>query len=160
MSDIKRSKVLSYGEFQGSIEVSLEDNCLFGRILHIDDVVTYEADSPQELEKSFRDAVDEYISFCNDNGLSTCKPYKGVFNVRVSPDMHKKAASLARKQGISLNELVNQALIAKINKESKAADTVIHNHNHEYFITVKEQDTYDLEDVSRWLEKPKLSLVQ
>jgi predicted HicB family RNase H-like nuclease len=157
----KSRSVLSYGEFQGSADISVEDNCLFGRILHIDDVVTYEADSPQELEEAFKTAVDDYLAFCKEEGHNPCKPYKGVFNVRVSPDLHKKIAFLAKKRGMSLNEMVNEALSEKINTESKTAGPVIH--NHKYFITLNEQEAYDLEETPQWLEKlqkPKLSLVQ
>lgn len=157
----KLLNVLCYGEFQGSAEISVEDNCLFGRILHIDDVVTYEASSPQKLEEAFKAAVDDYLDFCKEHGYSPCRPYKGVFNVRVSPDLHKKVASVAKTRGVSLNEIVKEALTEKINTQSKAVGAVIH--NHKYFINLKEQDNYDLEDTSKWLEKfqtPKLPMVQ
>jgi predicted HicB family RNase H-like nuclease len=153
----KASKLLSYGEFQGSAEISIEDNCLFGQVLHIDDLITYEANSPQELEEAFKGAIEEYLLFCNEEGHAPCRPYKGVFNVRVSPDLHRKAAFLAKNRNASLNEIVNEALTEKINAAGKTATQVIHNHR--YFITLKEQEAYNLEDATGWpegVQKPAL----
>ncbi|MBA2659313.1 MAG: type II toxin-antitoxin system HicB family antitoxin [Nitrosospira sp.] len=157
----KYRSLLSYGDFQGSADISVEDDCLFGRILHIDDVVTYEANSPQELEKSFKAAVDDYLDFCKEQGHNPCKPYKGGFNVRVSPDLHKKLAYMAKKKDMSLNEIVNEALAEKVDAESRVAGPVIHHHNH--FVTVNNHGSYDSEEGAAWSEKaqkPKLSMLQ
>ena len=48
----------------GSIEISLEDNCLHGKILNIADLITYEAETLGELKAAFHSATDEYIAFC------------------------------------------------------------------------------------------------
>ncbi len=158
----KFRELLSYNEFQGSAEISVEDNCLFGRILHINDVVTYEADSPKELEKSFRAAVDDYIEFCKEQGHQPCKPYKGVFNVRVDPALHKKLAFLARRKDVSLNEIVNEALSEKVEAESRVTGPVIHNHSHVVNI-ISNHDSYDVEEGAAWSEKsqkPNLGFIQ
>ena len=39
--------------------------------------------------------------------------YSGKFTVRVAPHVHQVAAELARKQGISLNQYVNDAIVAQ-----------------------------------------------
>lgn len=62
-------KILSFGAFKGSIETSMEDNCLYGRILGIRDVVTYEANTPQELKLQFQRAVIEYFEITNKEDL-------------------------------------------------------------------------------------------
>ena len=53
-------KALVHRGYAGSIEISLEDRCLHGRLLYVDDLITYEAESVPELEAAFRDAVDRY----------------------------------------------------------------------------------------------------
>jgi hypothetical protein len=45
-------KTFSYKGFCGSKEISLEDDCLFGKILFVNDLVTYEAESPSALKKA------------------------------------------------------------------------------------------------------------
>jgi predicted HicB family RNase H-like nuclease len=74
---------MEYKGYQGSIEVSLEDNVLHGKILHIVDLVTFEAQTPDGLRQAFEGEVDEYLTFCEEEGVAPDKPFKGTFNVRV-----------------------------------------------------------------------------
>ncbi|PUB23749.1 MULTISPECIES: hypothetical protein [Pseudomonas] len=53
---------LKYKGHTGSIETSVEDNCLFGRLLNIDSLVSYEGQTEEELEAAFRQAVDDLLS--------------------------------------------------------------------------------------------------
>ncbi len=55
-----------YKEYKGSIQYSDEDNVFHGSIRDIEDVITYEGKSIQELETEFKISVDEYLSFCNE----------------------------------------------------------------------------------------------
>ena len=48
----------------GSIEYSEEDKCLHGKILGIDDLVTFEGESISQLEQEFQEAVEEYLDIC------------------------------------------------------------------------------------------------
>lgn len=52
---------LQYKGFSGSIEKDEERNVWRGRILSVDDLVTYEADLHEQIESEFRTAVDDYI---------------------------------------------------------------------------------------------------
>lgn len=119
---------LTHKGFTGSYEVSLEDECLFGRILFIDDIVTYEGQTTGELVSSFRSAVDRYLAHCKTTGKVANKPYSGSFNVRVGSDIHRKAVIEASSCGLTLNELVVEALEVRVN--GKQATQVEHNHRH------------------------------
>lgn len=57
---------LEYKNYIGSVEFSSEDNCYYGKLLGIKDLVTYEAPTKIELQKEFQDAVDDYLDFCNE----------------------------------------------------------------------------------------------
>jgi len=61
---------LNYNGYFGSVEVSIEDDCLHGKLLFISDLVTYEAFSPVELEREFRRAVDHYLQKCRQENIS------------------------------------------------------------------------------------------
>ena len=63
-------RTLSYNGYCGSVEVSIEDDCLHGKILFISDLVTYEASSPGELAREFRSAVDHYLQKCQQENVS------------------------------------------------------------------------------------------
>ena len=103
-------EILRYKEFEGSAELDMARNVCRGKILHIDDVVTYESKSVGGLEKQFEDAVDDYIETCKQIGKSAQKPCRGQFNVRVGPELHREAVRRSVREKISLNEVVCRAL--------------------------------------------------
>ena len=109
------SNLFKYCEFLGTVQYSAEDEVFYGKILGVDDLVTFEGSSVRELKKAFKDAVDDYINACNMIGKSAQKSYKGTFNVRMPIELHKKAAAVAEERGISLNELVKLGLEKIIN---------------------------------------------
>jgi len=55
-------KLLRYKGYYGSVEVSTEDNCLFGKLEFINPLVNYEGESVRELESSFKAAVNDYLA--------------------------------------------------------------------------------------------------
>ncbi|HED4459935.1 type II toxin-antitoxin system HicB family antitoxin [Pasteurella multocida] len=116
--------VLEYKEFIGSVDFSLEDNILFGTILYINGLITYEANTLEELKIEFEAAVDDYIEFCQKQGLDAYKSFNGKFSVRVSPDLHKKASLLATKRGLTLNSFVCQAIENEVLSSERETSTV------------------------------------
>ena len=114
----KKPNLLHYKGYDGSVEVSLEDGCLHGKLLHIRSLVTYESDDVAGLKRAFEESVDDYLETCEEMGWEPHKPYKGVFNVRISKEEHRAAAISAFRQGYaSLNEFVREAIQEKIQRE-------------------------------------------
>jgi len=109
---------LSYKGYEGTIEPSLEDDLLYGKIAFIRDLVTYEAKTVQELEAEFKVSVDEYLDDCKEVGKDPDKPFKGVFNVRTGPDLHRSAVMAAKGQ--SLNAFVCDAIREKVERNKGA----------------------------------------
>lgn len=120
-------KSFSYNGYTGSIEVSVEDECLHGRIQFIDDMITYEGSSLPELKRSFEEAVDRYIEHCKETGNPPNKPYSGTFNIRTSPEIHRAVALAAFEAGFSLNEWVGTALKQALNCTIQKVE---HHHQH------------------------------
>jgi predicted HicB family RNase H-like nuclease len=102
--------ILKYKDFIGSVHYSTEDELFFGRLEGIDDLITFEGKCVEELKKSFREAINDYLEICKSTGKSPQKSYKGSFNIRINPDLHKKAANKSVELGISLNQLVEKAI--------------------------------------------------
>lgn len=119
-------KVMNHLGYQGSIAVSLEDNVLYGSILNINDLVSYESENPEGLKLAFEEAVEEYLEFCKRKGVSPNKPVSGSFNVRVGQDLHKRSVQFAAKKAITLNELVKSAIFNYLECDGKE----IHHHFH------------------------------
>ena len=108
------ANTIEYNGYIGSIEYSPEDKCFFGKLEMIDDLVTFEAITAEELETNFHNAVDEYMHTCKELGREPQKTYKGVFNVRIDPQLHKKIYQEALKAGLSLNAFVQQTLSKEV----------------------------------------------
>lgn len=107
-------KFFSYNGYEGTAEIDLESQICRGKILFIDDLVTYQADSPKNLEIAFQEAVDDYLDTCATLGREPLKPLKGLFNVRVPPEIHKALVLKAIVEEVTLNEVVVRALTAYV----------------------------------------------
>ena len=102
--------MLAHKGYNGSIETSVEDNVLHGKVLCINDLVTYEATTLAELKKEFIAAVDDYLETCKQHKVEPNKPMTGQFNVRVGETLHKQATIYSLKSNTSLNNVVVEAL--------------------------------------------------
>jgi DNA end-binding protein Ku len=104
--------VLRYKDYQGGVE--FDKGSLIVRVLHIDDLITTEIDNASEAQAAFVELVDDYIASCVALGKQPCKPFKGSFNIRISSNLHKKAAFAAIEEGETLNSFVESAIEAKL----------------------------------------------
>jgi predicted HicB family RNase H-like nuclease len=102
--------ILRYKNFIGSVHFSAEDECFFGKIEGVDDLVTFEGRDVDELKRSFREACEDYFRLCRQAGKPLQKSYKGSFNVRLTAELHQKAVRKSSLLGISLNQLVQRAV--------------------------------------------------
>lgn len=102
--------ILRYKGFIGSVRFSAADDCFFGKLEGIDDLVTFEGQDVQSLKRAFQEASDDYIELCRSMGKPLQKSYRGSFNIRITPELHKKAAQKSLILGISLNQLVQKAI--------------------------------------------------
>ena len=106
--------LLKYKDYEGTADLDMTRRVCRGRILFIDDVVTYEAASPEFLQQEFEAAVDDYLQTCVRVGKEPQRPFRGLFNVRVPAPLHRSAALRATRDGISLNEVVVSALTSHL----------------------------------------------
>ena len=111
-------KHLEYKSYTGSIEYSKEDDLLYGKVLGITGLISYEGKTGKELEIDFKEAIDSYLIDCKNDGLAPEKPFKGSFNVRIPAELHQKAALLAMEDKMSLNNFVAESIRERIFKES------------------------------------------
>ena len=108
------SNIMEYKNYVGSVELSEEDELLYGKLLGIRALVSYEGNTVQELIENFHSAVDDYLELCADEEKEPERPYKGSFNVRTAPETHRQAAIYAINHGISLNSFVEECIKAKL----------------------------------------------
>lgn len=104
------SNMLAYKGYNGTVEYSQSDNILFGKVLGIKGLISYEGISIESLQQDFKDAIDDYLEMCAENNEEPQKPYKGSFNVRISPELHRELAIYAESHGQTLNSAVEEAI--------------------------------------------------
>ncbi|AGX88414.1 type II toxin-antitoxin system HicB family antitoxin [Candidatus Symbiobacter mobilis] len=115
---------LKYKDYEGTAEIDMSRHVCHGRILFIDDLVTYQASDPNGLQAEFEAAVDDYIATCAEVGKEPQRPFRGLFNVRVPPALHRAAAMRAVCDEVALNDVVVQALDAFLNVRTEINHTV------------------------------------
>ena len=109
---------IQYKEYIGSVHFNAEDEVFFGKIEGVEDLVSFEGNSVSDLKNAFIESVEDYINLCKTSGKQNEKSYKGSFNVRIAPEIHKKAKRLAIMQGISLNQFIQKAVEEEVIRES------------------------------------------
>lgn len=110
-------RYLEHKGYTGSIEYSAEDNLLFGSVLGIGGLISFEGKTGKQLEKDFKNAIDIYLADCKESGREPEKPFKGSFNVRIPATLHQKAALLAMEAKTSLNNLVTEAIRSRVSQD-------------------------------------------
>ena len=102
--------LIEYKGYIGSVHYSDDDEVFHGKLEGIRDLVTYEGTDVVSLKQSFQDSVDDYLAASEKHGKTPEEPFKGSFNVRVGPELHRRAAVFAAERKKKLNAVVTEAL--------------------------------------------------
>ena len=101
---------MTYKGYHAIVEFDEEAKVLSGEVINTRDVITFEADSADQVEKAFQESVDDYLEFCQSRGEEPEKPFSGTFTVRMTPEEHRQVALEARRCGMSINAYVVERL--------------------------------------------------
>ncbi len=107
--------ILEYKGYFANVRFSAEDEVFFGKLVGINDLVSFEGDTVKALKAAFHEAVDDYLLTCEELGKQPDKIFKGVFNVRIPSELHRKAAIVAATRNVTLNDLVKTAIDRLLN---------------------------------------------
>jgi len=118
-------KDLEHKGFIGSVEYDEESQTLYGQVKYITGLISYEsADGTiSGLMTAFKESVEDYLKDCKEMNLKPMQSAKGVFQVRLGADLHYLANIEAHKEGLTLNELVKNAVshyLAEHNQNANA----------------------------------------
>ena len=102
--------MLEYKGYVGYAEFDDESDIFYGEVINTRDVITFQGTSVRELNKSFKDSVDDYLKFCKSRNEKPDKPFSGTFNLRLDPELHREAFIKAKKSGSSLNSWVKETI--------------------------------------------------
>jgi len=131
----KKDQTLKHKDFIGSVDFSIEDGILFGKLLFINDLITYEAETLTGLKAEFKAAVEDYIETCKQLDREPKKPCSGTLNVRIGPELHQQAAEYAVENGIRINEVIKLSMTKFFEPAKKQEIVLNHIHKHEMVST-------------------------
>ena len=104
------NNTIQYKGYVGSVEFSEEDGLFYGKVMGIRSLISYEGETARELVDDFHAAVDDYLETCREEGRKPEVAYKGSFNIRISPELHKRLAIYTAAHNISLNSYIEETL--------------------------------------------------
>jgi predicted HicB family RNase H-like nuclease len=113
--------MMEYNGYRATINYDPEDHILVGTVFGIKDSLNFHGNSVDELETSFHNCIDDYLEMCKEFGKEPDKEYKGQFNVRVAPELHRQVALAAEMDDISLNQFVVNALETAVHTRPASA---------------------------------------
>ncbi len=111
--------IMEYKGYCTRVEFDADAMLLHGKIEGINDLVTFECVDASRIEAEFHAAVDDYLSFCQEVGKKPEKEYRGLFNVRIKPELHRRIAAEAVKRNTTMNALVEQAIRSFVERNSR-----------------------------------------
>jgi predicted HicB family RNase H-like nuclease len=106
--------MIDYRGFTGVFAFDPSIDALHGRIVGLQDVVTFQGQSLDELRREMAESVEDYLEFCAEVGKEPERPYRGEFLVRTTPELHRAAAVEAESSGMSLNAWVEATLTSVV----------------------------------------------
>ena len=108
--------MIQYKGYYGSVHYSDEDSCFYGKIERIKGLYSYEGTDVASIRKAFHETVDEYLEDCKNKNSAPEKSFKGSFNIRTGPELHRKAVIYAQKKKMNLNNVIIKALESYLSK--------------------------------------------
>ena len=117
MGGIHLNNIIQYKGYVGSVEFSEKDAILYGKVIGIRSLISYEGASVQELLNDFHGAVDDYLALCEAEGQKPETPYKGSLNLRFKkPDTHRRAAVYALTHDQTLNSFIDDCVVKRLDE--------------------------------------------
>jgi predicted HicB family RNase H-like nuclease len=107
---------MKYKGYTGIAEFDEESEVIFGHVIGLRDVITFQGESVAELIQAFHDSVDDYLAFCASRAESPEKPFSGQLLLRIPPELHRGLSHVAETSGVSLNKLIQDKLQAIVER--------------------------------------------
>ncbi len=101
---------MKYKGYEAAVDFDDDMEMFHGVVINTRDVITFYGRSVAELKKEFKASVEDYLEFCKQRGEDPDRPFSGNFVVRISPSLHQRLYSTAKKSGKSLNSWIEEKL--------------------------------------------------
>lgn len=103
---------MTYKGYEGMVEFDEDARIFHGEVINTRDVITFQGSSVDELEKAFKDSVDDYLRLCEKQNRKPERPFSGRLLIRMDVELHSKLFRAAASKGKSLNTYIINKLRA------------------------------------------------
>jgi len=101
---------MTHKGYTARVEYDPRDEVFVGRVLGVEDRITFHGTTVAALRREFQAAIEHYLADCTARGRAPQRPYSGKILLRVAPEVHARAAMTAEAQGKSLNQWAAEVL--------------------------------------------------
>lgn len=108
------NNTIEYKGYIGSVEFLESEAIFYGKVQGIKTLIEYEGSTAKSFIKDFHEAINQYLSLCDAEGVNPEIGFKGTYNIRIKPELHKKLAIKALNENISLNQATENAIAAYV----------------------------------------------
>jgi len=105
--------MMNYKGYLGHVTYDSDAKLFHGEVLGLKDVITFAGTNVKELEKAFKDSINDYLAWCKERGEKPEKTFSGNLRIRIEPNLHAKLAQEASLHNVSLNKFI----VEKLNKQ-------------------------------------------
>ena len=95
--------MMKYKGYIGKVSYDDEAKIFHGEVVNTRDVITFQGKSVKELDKAFRDSIEDYLEYCKDLGENPEKPFSGNLPLRISEELHREIYLKSKLEGLSIN---------------------------------------------------------
>ena len=112
---------MTYKGYTASMVFDAEDKIIVGRIMDVDDIISFHGESIAEFETNFHATIEDYLAASKELDSAPEKPASGKVMLRIAPEVHAAALKAAARNGTSLNKWAESALGKAARKPSTRA---------------------------------------
>jgi predicted HicB family RNase H-like nuclease len=120
-------RLLEYKGYLGAIRFDAEGLVLRGRVVNIDDIVTFQGGTVDEVIAEFKGSVDDYLEQCAELGQEPDRPFSGRLTLRMKPETHRVFQTYAKACGKSLNGHIASVLDREAIRIQKRLESAVVN---------------------------------
>jgi predicted HicB family RNase H-like nuclease len=107
---------MEYKGYTAHVEYDDSINEFVGSTVDMSDVLSFGGTNVEELEEGFHAVVDDYLKWCEEEGVTPEKPYQGKISLRIPPQLHRELEIVATDRGVSINAFIQEAITTVLDR--------------------------------------------
>ena len=115
---------IHYKNYIAELTLDLEEDIITGRVINTADIISFHGKTLIEAKNAFHEVLDSYLETSRELGIEPAKPCSGKFNLRISPELHRKLNNIAKTKNKSLNDCTQELIYKGIEQFEQAQNDI------------------------------------